>query len=395
MSSNGFAGLPVAELEARGAAWTSREIAQQPDVWAEVGSLVARERAALDAFLQPLAAHPALRVILTGAGTSGYIGDCLAPALSTRLHRRVEAIATTDLLSGPARLFPSDGPTLLVSFARSGNSPESVAAVELAEQLLAGRVFHLVITCNAEGALAARARREPNARLLLMPEAAHDRGFAMTSSFSAMFLAGALAFQLVADDAPRRLATAAAGLMPGATALAGQLVARDFERVVYLGSNELRGVASESALKLLELTDGRVVAVSDSSLGFRHGPKTILNARTLVVLMLSNGHYARAYDLDLLRELEREGRAGGLLAIGGRPDGVGAVEALVIPGMQHATDIELAPLCVLFAQAFGLLQSLALGLTPDRPDPAGTVNRVVQGVTIHPWNGAGGHVPRR
>jgi tagatose-6-phosphate ketose/aldose isomerase len=395
MSSNGFAGLPVAELEARGAAWTSREIAQQPDVWAEVGSLVARERAALDAFLQPLAAHPALRVILTGAGTSGYIGDCLAPALSTRLHRRVEAIATTDLLSGPARLFPSDGPTLLVSFARSGNSPESVAAVELAEQLLAGRVFHLVITCNAEGALAARARREPNARLLLMPEAAHDRGFAMTSSFSAMFLAGALAFQLVEDDAPRRLATAAAGLMPAATALAGQLVARGFERVVYLGSNELRGVASESALKLLELTDGRVVAASDSSLGFRHGPKTILNARTLVVLMLSNGHYARAYDLDLLRELEREGRAGGLLAIGGRPDGVGAVEALVIPGMQHATDIELAPLCVLFAQAFGLLQSLALGLTPDRPDPAGTVNRVVQGVTIHPWNGAGGHVPRR
>ena len=42
-----------------------------------------------------------------------------------------------------------------------------------------------------------------------------------------------------------------------------------------------------------------------------------------------------------------------------------------------------------------ILQSLALGLTPDRPDPAGTVNRVVQGVTIHPWNGAGGHVSRR
>ena len=165
--------------------------------------------------------------------------------------------------------------------------------------------------------------------------------------------------------------------------------------MVYLGSNELRGLASEAALKLLELTDGRVVAVSDSTLGFRHGPKTILNARTLVVILLSNDGYARAYDSDLLRELEREGRAGGLLALGARADGVDGVETLIIPGMDHAPNLELAPLLVLFAQALALLQSLELGLTPDRPDPAGTVNRVVQGVTIHPWNGAGGDVSRR
>jgi tagatose-6-phosphate ketose/aldose isomerase len=395
MSTNGFPGLSARDLDSRGAAWTAREIAQQPEVWTEVGALVVRERATLEKFLQPLIAHPGLRVVLTGAGTSAFIGDCLAPALAGRLNRRVEAIATTDLLSGPDLRLPSDGPTLLVSFARSGNSPESVAAVQLAEQLLAGRVFHLIITCNAEGALAATARRQPNARLLLMPEAAHDRGFAMTSSFSGMFLAGALAFRVVPDDAPRRLALAAAELLPQVTALAGRLVARGFERVVYLGSNEARGLASEAALKLLELTDGRVIAVSDSSLGFRHGPKTILNDRTLVVLMLSNAAYTRSYDVDLLRELEREGRAGGLLALGGRPDGIGEVEKLIIPGMQDATDLELAPLYVLFAQGFALLQSLALGLTPDRPDPAGTVNRVVQGVTIHPWNGAGRHVPRR
>ena len=395
MSTNGFPGLAAAELESRGAAWTAREISQQPEVWAAVGSLVAGARAELDAFLEPLAANPYLRVVLTGAGTSAYIGDCLAPALSMRLRRRVDAIATTDLLSGPNLRLPADGPTLLVSFARSGNSPESVAAVELAEQFLAGRVFHLVITCNADGALAARAQQLPNARLLQMPDAAHDRGFAMTSSFSAMLLAGALAFGLLDERAPGRLAAAAAAVLPRATALAGSLVARGFERVVYLGSNELRGLAAEAALKLLELTDGRVIAVSDSTLGFRHGPKTILNGATLVVVLLSNDAYARAYDLDLLRELEREGRAGALLALGAREDGVGGVEALIMPGMNAAPDLEIAPLLVLFAQAYALLASLALGLTPDQPDPAGTVNRVVQGVTIHPWNGAGGHVPRR
>ncbi len=395
MSVNGFAGLPAAELESRGAAWTAREISQQPEIWDAVGALVARERASLETFLQPLVANPYLRVVLTGAGTSSYIGDCLAPALGARLRRRVESIATTELLSGPHLRLPADGPTLLVSFARSGNSPESVAAFELAERFLAGRVFHLVISCNAQGALAARAQGLANARVLLMPEAAHDRGLAMTSSFSAMLLAGTLVFGLADDGAPARLAAAAGSLLPKATALAGRLVARRFERVVYLGSNELRGLAAEAALKLLELTDGRVVAVSDSTLGFRHGPKTILNARTLVVVLLSNDTYARAYDVDLLRELEREGRAGALLALGARADGVVGVDSLIIPDMDHAPDLELAPLFVLFAQAFALMQSLELGLTPDRPYPAGTVNRVVQGVTIHPWNGAGDHVPRR
>jgi len=395
MSLNGFPGLPAAELEARGAAWTAREISQQPDVWAAVGALVARERASLDGFLQPLLANPYLRVVLTGAGTSSYIGDCIAPALAARLRRRVESIATTELLSGPDLRLPADGPTLLVSFARSGNSPESVAAFELAERFLGGRVFHLVITCNAEGALAARARGLANARVLLMPEAANDRGLAMTSSFSAMLLAGALVFGLADEGAPARLAAAAKALLPKATALAGRLVAQRFERVVYLGSNELRGLAAEAALKLLELTDGRIVAVSDSTLGFRHGPKTILNARTLVVVLMSNDDYARSYDADLLAELAREGRAGSLLALGARGDGVDGVESLIIPGMDRAPDLEIAPLLVLFAQAFALLQSLELGLTPDRPDPAGTVNRVVQGVTIHPWNGAGGHVSRR
>jgi tagatose-6-phosphate ketose/aldose isomerase len=217
----------------------------------------------------------------------------------------------------------------------------------------------------------------------------------MTSSFSAMLLAAALAFRATGAGAVARLAACAEALLPAIASLAQALVARGFERVVYVGSNELRGLASEAALKLLELSDGRVVATADSTLGFRHGPKAILNARTLVVLLLSNDAYARAYDVDLLRELARDGRAGHLLVLGGRDEGAGSVERLVYPGLADAPDLELVPMHALFAQSFALLQSLALGLTPDRPDATGTVNRVVQGVTIHPWNGAGRDVPRR
>jgi tagatose-6-phosphate ketose/aldose isomerase len=210
-----------------------------------------------------------------------------------------------------------------------------------------------------------------NACLVLMPDATHDRGFAMTSSFSAMLLAGALAFGAIKPAAIARLSQSAATLLPEATALGERLVAGHYERVVYLGSNELRGLAAEAALKLLELTDGRVVAVADSTLGFRHGPKTIINDRTLVVVMLSNDPYTRAYDADLLKELDRDGRAGGILALAARPDHIGSVDRIIYSGMGDAPDLELAPLHAVVAQSFALLQSLALGLTPDHPDPAG------------------------
>ena len=86
-------------------------------------------------------------------------------------------------------------PTLLVSFARSGNSPESMAAVALAEQGVAD-CHHLIFTCNAEGALYAEGKRLRKAHVVLLPEETNDRGFAMTSSFPGMMLAASLAFDV-------------------------------------------------------------------------------------------------------------------------------------------------------------------------------------------------------
>jgi tagatose-6-phosphate ketose/aldose isomerase len=151
-------GLEESELDRLGGLWTAREIAQQPAMLRETQALLMARRAEIEAFLEPLLALPALRVILTGAGTSAFIGECLAPVLSTRLGRRVEAIPTTDLVCAPHLYFEADTPTVLVSFGRSGNSPESLAAVELADRLVRD-LHHLVITCNAEGALATYAQR--------------------------------------------------------------------------------------------------------------------------------------------------------------------------------------------------------------------------------------------
>jgi tagatose-6-phosphate ketose/aldose isomerase len=389
-----FPGVGQAELLARGAEWTAREIAQQPSIWPQIEQLVTAQRAQLDRFLRPLLAKTDLRVVLSGAGTSSFIGDCLVPALSARLRRRVESIATTDLVSGPNLLLQNEQPTLLVSFARSGNSPESVAVVDFAERSGLD-VHHLIITCNAEGELAKRSSALRSASSIVLPDATNDRGFAMTSSFTSMLLTAALAFEVVKPEAVAALATSASSVLQQAWPLAHRLVAREFQRVVYLGSNELRGLASEAALKLLELSDGRVMALAESTLGFRHGPKTVINERTLAVVLLSNDAYTRAYDLDLLAELRRDRRAGAVLALAGKQDGVAEGDNAIYEGLRDASDLELAFAHVLVAQTYALLQSLALGLTPDRPNAAGVVNRVVQGVNIHPWPGQRNYVSRR
>jgi tagatose-6-phosphate ketose/aldose isomerase len=384
-------GLNGMQLDAAGAHWTAREVLQQPQVWAEIHSLIAGEAARLAEFLDPLAARPDVRIVLTGAGTSAHIGECLAPALTRALRRNVEAVPTTDLVASPQSYISRDSQLLLVSFGRSGNSPESVAAVEIADAC-ARQSSHLVFTCDPEGALYKRARLSPSSYAVLLPQKSNDRSFAMTSSFTGMVLSGALAFRAVPAGAARAatLARLAGRILPDSAPLIRSLVGSSFERVVYLGSKEFKGLARESALKMLEMTDGKVVATADSPLGFRHGPKTILNRNTLVVVYVSNDEYTRQYDLDLVSELRRDAVAGRVItlsagaAVSPHPDNIGLGSA---GDSDDVFDLEVCLPYAMFAQSLALLRSLSLGVKPDDPNAAGTVSRVVKGVSIHPWRG--------
>jgi len=359
--------------------WTRREIAQQPDTLRATQALLRTHRAEIEAFVAPLLERADLCIVLTGAGTSAFIGECLAPWLSGLLGRPVEAIATTDIVSAPSLYLRADAPTLLVSFGRSGSSPESIAAVDLVDAMVA-EAHHLVITCNAEGELARRS--SPNTHVVVLPEATHDRSFAMTSSFSAMMLAAlSILGGIDALDARVPAIAAAVGNVLGrCEPLIDDLATRGFKRVVYLGSGVFKGLAREAALKLMELSDGAVVTAFDTAMGFRHGPKTIINADTLAVVFVSNDPLTRRYDLDIVEELRRDGRCGALAVISAQP-GDGA--DITIAGMAEAADADLLFPFIVPAQMFGLHVSLALGLTPDRPNASGTVNRVVQGVRIH------------
>lgn len=372
-------------LSRAGGLWTAREIVQQPASWRRTQELLQRQAAKISGFLAPLLANPDIRIILTGAGSSAFIGECLAPVLLGRLGRRVEAIATTDLLSGPELFFQETVPTLLVSFGRSGNSPESIAVVELADRLL--RDCHqLVITCNEQGALYQRCGERDNSLAILLPAETHDQSFAMTSSFTSMMLATSLAFQTAGRGGLHvgAIANAAQALLGAHNAALRTLAGYGYSRVVFLGSNGLKGLAREAALKLLELTDGKVVAAFDSPLGFRHGPKTIVNGDTLLFVFVSNDAYTRRYDLDLLRELRSDGLAARVIAITARlGDAVADGEYLHLGELEGADDEALCYPYIVCAQLFAFHRALVLGNRPDQPNDAGTVSRVVRGVTIH------------
>ena len=386
MNAVQYLGLSEPFLAAHGAGLTAREIARQPDAWGQTHSLLSTERQRIDAFLKPLLALDNLRIILTGAGSSAYIGQCLAPELLRTLGKRVEAIATTDLVSGPRDYLQRDVPTLLVSFARSGASPESVAAVTLADQCLE-RCHHLIITCNPDGELYRQALGKPSRLALLLPAITHDQGFAMTASFSSMYYAALAIFAGIDRYAARigAIAQAASALIERHNQQLKTLAERNFERVVFLGSRGFAGLAAEAALKLLELTDGAVVATANSPLGFRHGPKTIVNQATLVVVFVSNDALARRYEIDLLQELRADAAAGGLLAVAARePAPPQAFDWLVVPDIQAAEDSELVLPYVIAAQLYAFHRSLQLGNAPDTPCASGRVNRIVKGVAIYP-----------
>ncbi|KEI73352.1 SIS domain-containing protein [Endozoicomonas elysicola] len=383
-----YLGMDESFLRDIGGEQTAVEISQQPRVWREALANIEACRAELDAFLAPLLAKENLRVVLSGAGTSAFAGQVVAPHLARVTGRRFEAVSTTDVVASPAECFAEQVPTLVISIARSGRSPESVATVELADQLV-DECYHLLLTCNPEGDLALASQSRSNMFCLLMPEGTNDRGFAMTSSYTSMMLSALCIFDREQGTAElvEKLSQVTEQLLEDKIGELKALAEQDFERLVFLGSASLKGLAQEASLKFLELTAGKVVSVFDSPLGFRHGPKSIVNDKTVIIEFMTNDSYTRQYDLDLLAELRRDDKAAHILAISDEcDDDVRKGNAMTLGQTLETENVWLSFPFIALAQVFAFFKSVQLQITPDNPCPTGEVNRVVQGVIIHPYN---------
>ncbi|WP_199450142.1 SIS domain-containing protein [Vibrio harveyi] len=379
-------GYKLPWLEQRNGVHTAQEISHQPQLWRALSTILEEQYEAIRDFLTPLLEQPDLRIILTGAGTSAFVGDAAAPFIQEGLRFQVESIPTTDLVSNPEQYLDPSRPTLVVSYARSGNSPESVAAVALVDQLVP-HCHHLFLTCNRDGELSHYARTAQNACCVIMPEGSNDKSFAMTSSFSCMLMS---TLTLFGGQSPKQwheqievvAALCEAKLEQWESAIKA-LASQPYERLIVIGSGGFAGLAREASLKSLELSAGKVMTAFDSSLGFRHGPKFTINDKAVVIQLLSSDAYTRGYDLDLFNEIRRDKQALAHIAL----TELSLNEDDVFEfGRLDLGDQWLCFPFILFCQMLAFEKSLQLGFGPDNPCPTGEVNRVVQGVTIYPFN---------
>lgn len=365
---------------------TETEIEGQPKLWDAIYGLVLDKKAEIKQFLLPLLQRQNLQIILTGAGSSAFIGEAAQGLVQKHTGCNTKAIATTDIVTHPELFFQPGQPTLLISFARSGNSPESLETVKLADSFCEEQVYHLIITCNKDGELMNFAA-ENNARsyAILLPEASNDKSLAMTGSFTSMLLIVLLISDIknitLKGNEVDRIITQGNLLLENAQYFK-QIAAREFERVVFLGSGPMLGVARECHLKLQELTDGQIICKHDSFLGFRHGPRAVTNEKTLLVYLFSSSDHVYHYELDLALSIAKDPRNIPCLSIGR------ALNKKLKPCLNidlklvQEQELNIIP-ASLVGQLLGFYKSLELNLNPDNPSVSGTISRVVQGVTIY------------
>lgn len=371
---------------ARGAKHTAKEIAGQPKLWEKVFNMVLEKKKSLEEFLCPILILKDLRIILTGAGSSVFIGESVQGILQAETQRVTQAIATTDLVTHPELFFLKQVPTLLISFARSGNSPESMETVNLAN-ICCDRIFHLIITCNENGRVIQNSNFN-NYYIFILPEIANDKGLAMTGSFTSMLLSIMLIAKLSKIEklqpAFYEMVINAKLMMSKYLHFIKDVAKNKYERVIFLGSGPLLGIARECQLKLQELTDGQVICKHDSFLGFRHGPRVVINERSLIVYLFSNDDHVFQYEKDLVKSIAVGSVYLPAVCFGRK-----------IPGLENSildiefensslppNDFYIIP-ATLIGQLLGFYKAIELGLLPDNPSVSGAINRVVQGVTIY------------
>ncbi|HJT70090.1 MAG TPA: SIS domain-containing protein [Terriglobales bacterium] len=375
---------PADQQKQRGYFHTLREILQQPSTWIKTSEQMVH----LASTLAPLLAG-ICNLNLTGSGSSEYAGDCVRFLLQSRLGVSAIAVGGGVLLTNGIQSLPPERPGLVVSLARSGDSPESVGALSLLLEMDPG-FRHLVLTCNKNGKLATKFRGHSGVQVIALDDATNDRSLVMTSSFTNIVVAalslGFLDSLELYQEKSRQLSATAIHLLGEHFDTISRAARSNFKRAVFLGTGSRFGAAREAALKMLEMTAGKISAMPETYLGLRHGPMSYVDANTIVVCFLSSNHTARAYECDLLRELDQKNLGSFKLILGEDvPEDVVREQDVILnsPGLNELGDDWAAVVDVMVGQLLGFFRCLHEGLRPDSPSESGVINRVVQSFELH------------
>ena len=372
------------EQQSQGYFDTLREICQQPATLLTTCDCMCNAASALNTILSGARA-----LTLTGSGSSEYAGECVRLALQADLGRTVQTVGSGTILTQGTNAIGAERPALMISLARSGDSPESVGAVSfLLDKDPAIR--HLILTCNSKGKLAERFSGDPRVLVIVLDERTNDRSLVMTSSFTSLVVAARFAGLSNSPDTYRsltlRLSRLLTGLMERHLGTLARIAAIGFERAVFLGSGTRYGSAREAALKMLEMTAGAVSTLPETYLGLRHGPMSYVHDDSLIVCFLSSHPTVRAYETDLIRELNRKqlGLAKVIVGDGIARDLLSDRDfAIECPGLCEVGDENAPVVDVVVGQLLAFFRCLKQGLRPDSPSESGVINRVVESFELH------------
>jgi len=374
----------LAEQQRDGYFETWREICQQPDTLIATFESVAPAASRISEILAGAGC-----VILTGSGSSEYAGECVQLALQQELGRPVQTIGSGAILSDGLKTLLPERPAVLISLARSGDSPESVGAVSLLLER-DPKIRHLIFTCNSKGKLVNAFREDPRVLAIVLDERTNDRSLVMTSSFTS--LVAAARFVGLSNSVPRyeslcgEWSRAVQGVLDAHVDAVRGVANTNFNRAVFLGSGARFGSAREAALKMLEMTAGAVSTLPETYLGLRHGPMSYIHDHTLVVCFLSCDTTVRAYEADLIRELDRKQLGLSKVIVGERIPGDLIREgdlAVECPGLTWIQDDNSPVVDVVVGQLLAFFRCLAQGLRPDSPSERGIISRVVESFELY------------
>ncbi|MFW6137678.1 MAG: SIS domain-containing protein [Spirochaetota bacterium] len=383
--------LSEEQKQQKGLQYTPGEIGGQVELWEDTIVRFREAAPEIRSLLKSLLEKKNKTCILAGAGTSEYIGYCLEGLWRKRLQVPVNVVSTTRLVTTPHHFIIPPYHTLLVSFARSGNSPESVGAVKIAD-MVSDNIYNFTVTCNREGALLKEASGHKKSFCFCLDQKTNDQGLAMTASFSNMVVAGQMAACILELDKlmgrAEMMVQGGRSMLELAPDVALEISSLDFCRAVFLGDGANFGTAVESHLKLQELTSGKVMCACNTFAGLRHGPEAVIDEHTLVVAYISTDRFARKYQQDLLEEIATKGIGKGVVACGADLDrNIKALARYCIDFDSH-TRLDLPdeltpPINVIAGQLLGVFKSINLNLKPDAPSESGVIHRVVEGVKVY------------
>lgn len=332
---------------------TVQEIYRQPKIWEECFELL--QNLDLDALVGDKRPHEH-QWIFIGCGTSYYLAQAAAASFTLLTGKQANAIPASEVLLCPRLSLPVAAAIFPVLISRSGQTSEILA---VAEELQRNRIDFLALTCDGNQ-LSTMARR-----VLQLP--VKEESTVMTGSFTSMllamqFVAGKFSHQEEFLDALNHLPRIVEKCLQESAGPLEMFAQKPFEDVAVLGQGPLYPIASEVALKIMESSSS--YAQYFHTLEFRHGPKSIIDKRALVIGLV--GDEGAEQEVRVLREMKELG-ASTIAIVNQAKRTVREAADLVIELSSDLPPLSLLVAYVVWGQLLGSFVGLAKGLNPDEP----------------------------